>query len=255
MKNKGKNPCCKAHRTLFIVGVMIMFIGILPNLTSAELTFNPNEPADIKMSCFGINDNYCAAGVECNITVLLPNMSVLVDNQVMTNQESYYNYTTDSLTERGEYNSLVLCDDGSAAGYTTFTFVVTGIPATSQGNVAVGILLSLVAVGGLFTFIGFKFIGTDKTFPIALFFIAFALIISVYAIYLGFIYSRDILVSSLAMGGQQTIFIGALFGFTAIIFIAMLYLIVKTLGELKERKSLIKYGANYDTKKKMYKGN
>ena len=255
MKNKGKNSCFKAHRTLFIVGVMIIFIGIIPNLTSAQLTFNPNEPADIKLSCFGINDDYCDGGVECNITILLPNMSLLVDNLVMTNQGSYYNYTTDTLTERGEYNAIVLCDDGSAAGYTTFAFTVTGIPATSQGNVAVGILLSLVAVAILFIFIGFKFIETDKTFPIALFFIAFALIICVYAIYLGFIYSRDILVSSLAMGGQQTIFIGSLIGFTGLIFIAMLYLIVKTLKEIKERKSLIRYGSDYDTKKKMYKGN
>ena len=234
-----KTACFKAHRTLFIVGLMLLLIEILPYLASAQLTFIPNEPADIKVSCFDVNDNFCAASTVCNITIISPNATVISDNEEMTNQGNYFNYTTPILTERGEYNCVVSCEKSGVYGYTSFTFIVTGIPATSQGNVAVGILLSL----------------EDQTFPIALFFILVALIISVYVIYLGFIYSRDILVSSLATSGQQAIFIGILFGLTGIVFIALLFLIIKALKEIKIRKSIQRYGSDYNLKTKMYKGN
>jgi len=250
-----KTACFKAHRTLFIVGLMLLLIEILPYLASAQLTFIPNEPADIKVSCFDVNDNFCAASTVCNITIVSPNATVISDNEEMTNQGNYFNYTTPILTERGEYNCIVSCEKSGVYGYTSFTFVVTGIPAISQGNVAVGILLSLVAIAFLFVFIGFKFIQEDQTFPIALFFILVALIISVYVIYLGFIYSRDILVSSLATSGQQAIFIGILLGLTGIVFIALLFLIIKALKEIKIRKSIQRYGSDYNLKTKMYKGN
>lgn len=237
----------KTISLILIFGVLL----ILP-LINSQLTFEPNEPAEIKLSCFDIDSGFCDATTTCNITVFSPNMTAIVDDQPMTNNINYFNYTTPTLFERGEYNAIVSCNKSGTHGYTSFAFVVTSIPATGQGIVAVGILLSLVGLSFLFIFIGFKFSESEKLFPIALFFILVSLILVVYTLHLGYVYNRDILVSSMTTSGQSRIYIGIMYGLIGMAFLGLLFLIVKTLKELRVRKSLIDHGEGYNPNTKRF---
>lgn len=221
-------------------------------MVSAQLTFEPEVPADIKSSCFDGDSALCSPTATCNITVFSPNMSLFVDNQAMTNSNTYFNFTTPALNDRGEYNVIISCEDGATDGYVTFTFLSTDIPMENQGIVAVGILFSIIALAFMFLIIGFKISQSDTYFPIALFFILMAIVLGIYAINLGYQYNRDMLISDMTTGGQFTIYIGVFYGLLAVSFIGLTFMIVKTVKEIKERKSVINYGEHYNPKTKQY---
>jgi len=236
----------------FLAGLLILPILLALPLCSAELTFTPNEPAEIKISCFDVDESFCGAAASCNLTVFAPNMSILIDDGIMTNEINYFNYTTPSLDTRGEYNAVISCEVGGVYGHQDFNFIVTAIPATSQGNVAIGILASLIALSFLFVYIGFKFSDSEQLFPIALFFILLSLIVVVYTLHLGYIYNRDILISASTTGSQFKIYFGIMYGLIGIAFIALLSLIIKTLKEFKVRKSVQQHGEGFNTNKNIY---
>jgi len=224
----------------------------LITLASAQLTFEPEAPANIKISCFNGDSAFCSATATCNITIFSPNMTIFVDNQNMSNDVQYFSYTTPALDNRGEYNTVIQCEDAGTNGYTSFTFLSTDIPMESQGVVAIGIMFSIIAVSFMFLFIGFKISQSDTYFPIALFFILISIVLVVYVINLGYYYSRDMLISETTTGGQFTIYIGLFWGLLAISFIALLFLIIKTIKEIRERKCAINYGEYYNVKTKQY---
>ena len=233
--------------------IFLVLLLIVTPLVQSQLTFNPNEPAELKVSCFDLDYNFCDATTKCNITIYYPNMSVLTDNEEMTNNINYFNYTTPSLNERGEYNAIVACEDSGSYGYTSFSFISTSIPAVSQGNVAIGILISLVGMAFLFIFIGFKLSNSDNLFPIALFFILISLVLVVYILQLGYLYNRDILISSMTTTMQFKIYLGIMYGLIGLTFISLLFLIIKTLKEFKLRKSVKDHGEGWDPKLGVYK--
>ena len=232
--------------------LMCMIFGMIA-LASAQLTFEPEAPANIKVSCFDGDSAFCSATAECNITVFYPNMSLFVDNGEMTNSVQYFNYTTQSnLSVRGEYNAVVQCEDANTNGYSSFTFLATDMPMENQGIVAIGIMFSILAIAFMFLIIGFKLSQSDTYFPIALFFILIAIVLGVYVINLGYLYNRDMLISEMTSSGQLTIYIGIFWGLLAVTMIALLFLIIKTIREIKARKSAVNYGEFYDNKTNQY---
>ena len=80
-----------------------------------------------------------------------------------------------------------------------------------------------------------------------------SIVLGVYSINLGYQYSRDMLISDMTTGGQFTIYIGVFWGLLAVSFIALLFLIIKTVKEIKERKSAIDYGEYYNPQTKQYR--
>lgn len=226
-------------KAILILLGMILITGI----AGAQLTFEPEADADIKISCFGATYSNCRATDACNITIFYPNMTTLVNNQRMTNNGTYYNYTIEEIVVRGEYYNVVNCwTDASVenlSGYTTFNFIVTKIPATSQGNVAVGIIIGIVALMFLFIYISFRFLDTDTLFPAGLFFLLISLILSIYVLYLGYTYTNEILLSSAATNVQSVVFISILYSMIGIAFLGMLALTIKTVKEIRERKSFM----------------
>jgi hypothetical protein len=230
---------------------LVLILMIMP-MVSAQLTFEPEKPAELKVSCIDVDKDLCNASTACNITVFYPNMTVFVDDGVMGNQGNYLNYTTPIINTRGQYSAVVNCVSGGTSGYTPFDFLVTSIPGNNQGFVAVGILLSLIALSFLFAYVGFIFSQSDYLFPIALFFILISLVLGVYVMHLGYLYNRDLLVSTMTSGTQFKVYLGIAYGLLGMAFIALTMLIVKTLKEFRERKSIQKYGPNYNTKTGMY---
>jgi len=183
---------------------------------------------------------------------------MLIDNQLMTNlNNGYHNYTlnTNQTLILGEYSSSVFCKDGDFNGYSVFNYFInpSGYEITTgQGFASIGLIISIILLAAFFSFFGFKFSESEKLFPIGLFFMLISLILGVYVIHLGYIYSRDILFPIATENIQFKIYIGIMYGLIGMAFIGLLVLIVKTLKEFKERKSLIQQGEGWNTKKNIY---
>jgi len=104
------------NNNIIFLFLMIIFIGLV--------SANPivGEEFDIKIIC--INDGYCSNASYCNINVILPNSTLIVDGQNMTNQGSFHNYTI--LPEiYGEYKIGGFCKDEEYSQEIDYSIFVT----------------------------------------------------------------------------------------------------------------------------------
>lgn len=125
---------------------------------SAE-TFILNEEADLKVTC--LNDGYCSASAICNININNPVGIVITNNQNMTNQNSFHNYTF-TPNETGQYSVTGFCEDGAYSKQIDFYFdvTVTG-EAIGISQALINILLMLFFVG---LGVGFHYIRKSVNF-------------------------------------------------------------------------------------------
>ncbi len=129
-----------------IVTVFILGLLLLPLMNAAvELTFPFNSEFNLKRPCFN-NGTFCSATSECNITLISPNSNTLVDNQVMTNQIAFHNYTVvgGSNVQLGIISATMVCIDGAVEGSDTFEIAITGSGVKST---PFPIELSLIILG------------------------------------------------------------------------------------------------------------
>lgn len=89
--------------------LVILLVG-LP-LLSATQVYKQYDTVDLKVQCIA-NGTFCSSGSYCNITVTYPNGSMFVNNQKMTNQTSFYNYTIQNSNILGDYSCMAVCCDG-----------------------------------------------------------------------------------------------------------------------------------------------
>jgi len=241
MKERIKDPVLIAFFIMVTILTSIMFIN-------ADLSFEPEQPADLIISCFGADKSFCSASATCNITVLSPNMTVFVNNQVMTNSGTYFNYTTPSLNNRGEYNTVVKCNEGSDEGYVAFTFISTSFPITaneSQGSIAIGVLFSLLAIAILFMILGFK-IARTQYYPVAVFLIVMSFILILVVLHLGYTYNRDILISSTGSELQLRVYLILMYSGMFGVFLGVGFFLMKLINNLKAEKDKVNYGDGYN---------
>lgn len=113
-------------KLILIILSIILILGSSILEVNAELVFEKGNNVDIKVPCFN-NGELCSSSALCNLTTTYPNNSLVVDNQVMTNSISYFNYTISGslVNENGDYQNTVFCEDGSNKDFTTFSFLIT----------------------------------------------------------------------------------------------------------------------------------
>lgn len=142
--------------TLFLFAFLL-----LSNVASALETsyiFEQDEIVDLKVPCLDINDFPCTSSITCNITIQYPNSENLVNNEVMTYNPSYFNYSINDTLNLGYYSTSVFCY-GTNNGFSHFQFEITpsgSVPTTSQGIMyafllVVGILLMVLCIYGAAT--------------------------------------------------------------------------------------------------------
>lgn len=123
------------------------------NLVQAQ-TYTLNEELDIKIVC--LNNGYCSDASFCNINVIDPDSNLIVTNQNMTHNISYFNYTIIP-NKTGMYNVKGFCKDGSLSEQIDYTFEITQdgtVLGTSQA--LINILLILLFIGLLIAFYQIK---------------------------------------------------------------------------------------------------
>ena len=107
--------------------IILMFLMFLPIVIATPSFFiEQNKNFDLKISCFNSDNSFCLVTTNCSITVSTPNSTVIVNNQDMTFNTAYYNYTikNNNLRNLGEYQVITQCT-GATDGFQTFSFEVT----------------------------------------------------------------------------------------------------------------------------------
>ncbi len=211
---------------------------------------------DFKDQCFN-NGTFCSSVSLCNATIYNPNTTVLVNNQPMTNQVSFHNFTLTAVETRalGSYQATVICKDGSVEGADTFFFEITPtgrVFSQAQGLTSFAILGAVLALAFLFMILGFKLGNNQKTLPLALFFVVFALLLGVYSLQLGFVYSNDIIQYESLTPVQSGVYIAILFSLIGIAIISTALMMIAFLRDFFTQRSLKSFGADFDPISRTY---
>lgn len=147
---------------IILVSLLLPFVFAAPSYT-----FKKDEPTDLKISCFDIDNDLCNTEVDCYMTIHYPDLTNLYSEVTLVQSTNldYFNYTLNDLTQTGEYPTVVRCV-GNTTGFSTFTFEVTPTGKTQTSIfdnpmlLVLGIFaIVLIGMGVYFNSAGFGFIG------------------------------------------------------------------------------------------------
>ena len=230
-----KNALIQTHRSNILVWT-ILLVGVVlsVNLVSAQLVFELYDDIDLKVSCFDTNDIMCDSATACNITVYSPNMSVLVNNQPMTNNGAFFNYTAPNFNKIGEYNAMTICNKAASNGYSSFSFIVGSDYTEAQGNLISTIIFITFGIS-VFFLVFSKF--TDKG-GLQLFFVAISFISLISTLMLSVVAIQQMLSASRILASTSALLyvLGIIFGL--FMFFIMIKLTIQALDALKSTRGL-----------------
>lgn len=136
----------------YIIIVMLILMSTLVLAENPVYSFKESSSVDLKVFCFASNETICAEGNTCQINIMYPNQTIMVDNGSMSRTSNYYNYSlTPSQTSiQGEYASVVTCQ-GDTDGYATFFYEITdrGSPSSDEVRGSLVLALTFIIIIGL----------------------------------------------------------------------------------------------------------
>jgi hypothetical protein len=133
------------RKELYLVTVVMTFLFLA--LANAQPVFKQNQATEINIPCT-INGAICSPSAQCQLSIIYPNGTVMVNLQNLTQNAGVFSYPLPSnLTSAlGEYEMPVTCCDGSACGVRHLTYTITPngeIASTGKGILYVGVLAVL----------------------------------------------------------------------------------------------------------------
>lgn len=139
---------------LLIIGMMLVVLPMVSAQEEPKFVTKVGVELDYKDNCFN-NGTFCTSTSLCNLTVFYPNSTILLNNQPMTNQLSFHNFTFtgEEINVVGFYQSIVICKDGSVEGADTPTFF-----ASVTGNILTEAEAKLYILLTIAIFISFCFV-------------------------------------------------------------------------------------------------
>jgi len=138
----------KKYSPLILAGLVLLILTVLP-LCNA-LVFQQNQVVDLKIPCT-LEGYPCSTSALCNLTIIYPNSSYLLDNQGMTNLNTGdFNYSL-TFIEIGDYSTKVQCVDGIYNSTATFPITITH--TGSELSVGQGIIFLIFVIALIFTFL------------------------------------------------------------------------------------------------------
>lgn len=229
---------------------VFFFLSLVTPAQSSLGIFKKNECIDLTQTCETCTYN--------NITsITYPNGTkyIFSPEQNMTHAGTEYTFKTCDFS--GQLGDYKVNGHGDLDGVDTiwnyeYKVTASGHEITeSQGFVSIGLLIGAVAVAFLFMIIGWRF-SDSQWYPVSLFFMVIALLLSVYSLHLGYIYSESILSPLAVQGGQSAIFIGIMWGLVGIVLIGMTFFTIKVIKTALNQKAMRDYGESYNPKTKSY---
>jgi hypothetical protein len=146
--------------------LIILILLTIPLVFGVEYV-RTNEVVNDIIYCVDGN-NACSLTTECNITVIAPDKTFLVESQAMQQSNNLYNYTL-TYPINGEYTNVYYCQDTTAS---ITTKKVIANPSGSETNTNLIIITySIIALLIIIYFIGSFLVGKQHTFlKVGLFF-------------------------------------------------------------------------------------
>lgn len=131
------------NRTQFYLVTVVMIFLFLA-LGSAQPVFKQNKATEINIPCT-INGAICSPSAQCQLSIIYPNGTVMVNLQNLTQNAGVFTYPLPSnqTSALGEYEMPITCCDGSACGVRHLTYTITPngeIATTGKGILYIGIL-------------------------------------------------------------------------------------------------------------------
>jgi hypothetical protein len=180
--------------------LLLLALLVIPLATAQQLVFKQATEVDLKVPVF-FNGTIADGTATCNITIFEPDGDTLINNQLMTNQNVFHNYTLTAgqTTNVGEHETSVFCSQGSNNGFSTFNYLIS--PSGTDDN-SIGQII-LLTFGVMFS-AGFIWFGFNRGDPIFALFGGLALVsVSLYTLLNGVAVYRNELtegISLLVMG-------------------------------------------------------
>ena len=138
--------------------LLIVILIVLP-LISAQLTFKKSTEINLRVPC-SFNGTFCSESAECNVTIIYPNNTIMINNLGMTNEANGMpNYTLPDSSIMGEYEVHATCLQDGISGSNSFAFFITGSGeqvTTAQGIIYMVVLLGSIGAFGLCLFGTFR---------------------------------------------------------------------------------------------------
>lgn len=150
-----------------ILAAFVLIFLVLPLVSAVEPNYNfrKETQVDLKRPCIN-NGTWCSGSASCNLTITDPDNLLLINNNLMTNQISYHNYTLNETQtfKLGIFKVDMVCTDVGLNGAETFYYQIsqTGTtPTTSQGILYVIIIIFASIFALLFLYFGVTLDGND----------------------------------------------------------------------------------------------
>ena len=130
-----------------LIGIIVFLIAFssLSVFATADNTIILKQGviSDIKVPCY-FNQSYCPASIKCNLTLNYPNSTNFLNNVLMTNQNSFNNYTLDEnqTATAGIYAGSIVCEDGAGNnGFSDIGVIINRDGIDLTGNMTAIILV------------------------------------------------------------------------------------------------------------------
>lgn len=214
---------------------LLMFLFMVGMVNASSYIFEKDKPIDLKIACVDEIEMPCNATIECNMTILYPNGTILLNNQPMTHNPSYYNYSLNETynSKIGKYYATIFCL-GVGNGFSAFGYEInpTGKEMIEgQGFTSIGLIMAVILLSFLFAWFGFKFSESNSLFFVSLFFMLASLITGIFGLQLGYIFTRDILYNLTIDTLQFKLWLGLTWGLLGMAFIVLIFFIIKVIKE------------------------
>lgn len=147
-----------------LIFLLIMFQFTMCFITSNVLAqdvsyyFAQNSVIDFKEMCYNPDGSFCSSDTSCNLTIISPDRSIIINSGEMTNNINYHNYTFHSGNKMGQGLMVMSCSDGVLNGTEPFVYDITANGDDYQQFPPEFI----IAFIGIFLIIISKFIGKYK---------------------------------------------------------------------------------------------
>lgn len=146
-----------------LIWIITLFIFI-PLVTATSYTFEKDSSVNLKTFCVDEVNQPCASDVECNITILYPNNTAMINNEEMTWYPTYYNYilNENETSITGEHTASIFCSTGGQ-GFSTFTYQITKTgKSLSDSPSVVAMIIAMIGTSFIVIKIAEHFKGEDQ---------------------------------------------------------------------------------------------
>lgn len=231
MKTYAPDFLNKAFFTILLLGIILA-----PAVTTQEFIYKQNEPLDLKVNCF-INNTYCSPLAACNITIIYPNSSIMINNLQMSNNNNYHNISlNDNYTKLlGKYQVSVICRDNNINGYSIYYYTVT--PSGQErpdnsNNISYLIIGLIVGLSLIFFFIAYS----NASVSLKMFFYTFSIILFTIALFYSIVILQQNLwgYDNIISGGETFLFVFKIgLGIGLLVFFIIIALIMLKAWKIK----------------------